>query len=94
VKRCYEGRVLHVQGELVTMDLTCLTDDLPTVHADFYQSDIEGGPAEPGDLVDVVKVRGRMHVRLMNLGAWSEEALNKIWERARKRAEDTAKWAE
>lgn len=95
MKRCFEGRVTDTEGSIFTAELTCLTDDdAPTVYADFQQEVIEGGPVEPGDIIDVIKVAGKMHVRRMDLEPWTREDLNRIWEKARRRAEAFEKWTD
>jgi hypothetical protein len=95
VKRCFEGRVIEATKKLCTADLICLTDDnIPSVLVTFRQAVIEDGPVEAGDIIDVIKKDGQMHVRKHDLGVWSKEDLDKIWDRARRRAEEVAKWTD
>ncbi|MEU4193153.1 hypothetical protein AB0E69_14735 [Kribbella sp. NPDC026611] len=97
----WEGRVISVEGEYFTAELTPLGDTGgPVVHADFNISKVAPETVEAGDVVYVTvrtvkPARGLTDttsaIRLRRLGVWTEDELENIQQRARDRARSVAK---
>ena len=83
----YEGRVLSVEGDTFTAELTDC-DDLAVVHADMAMSVLGGEQVEPGDIIDITV--NPPTVKRRDLGRWTKADLQAIRERASQRAAEFA----
>lgn len=103
----WEGRVVRVDGDYFTAEITPLTESGPSVYADFLTEMlnlVEPETVEAGDVV-YVTVRTVNHgkgfgvsrtssVRLRRLGVWTAEEIEQIKGRAKRRYEEIADYIE
>lgn len=101
----WEGRILEVDGDVFTAELTPMDENAPTIVGDFEVALLDNDPDEEvvaGDTfyltVRTVRDRGAptrtSSLRRRRLGRWSEEELSNVRARARKRLESFKDYAD
>ncbi|WP_132151903.1 hypothetical protein [Kribbella antiqua] len=100
----WEGRVVEVEDDYFTAEITPLSSEGSAVYADFSTELLYPEVVVPGDVV-YVTVRTVNHgrgygvsrtssVRLRRLGVWTTEEVEQIKARGRQRFEDVADYIE